>query len=324
MNNEYSIYRNISDNIYTKEEKEKYWSVAIGLQAVDGLATSSYLHELSREEIEGHISLEEIEKNIYRKYEAETESDRKKRMKEADLVANRINAILRNEAFDFTPVQMKAIHKELFRDIYESAGEYRSYNFKKSEPVLFGNSVIYGDYKNISETLSYYFMEERFKKYEGMTAEEKILSITHFSSSIWQVHGFCEGNTRTVAVFIEKYLNTKGYSLNNDMFAHHAKYFRNALVRSCYDNERMGVYHTDEYLIKFFENLLLEKKHSLKNIELVLNVNRICERYPYEMKVEEIKQGKNLALWINDSDPRIKTLMKKTGYSKQKNGNMYP
>lgn len=89
-----------------------------------------------------------------------------------------------------------------------------------------------------------------------------------FTSSIWQVHPFGEGNTRTTAVFIEKYLNNMGFDVNNNMFKDYSLYFRNALVRSNYANIPKGIYSTFDYLIMFFENLLQGKNNELKNREL--------------------------------------------------------
>ena len=48
-----------------------------------------------------------------------------------------------------------------------------------------------------------------------MNIVEVIENITKFSSSIWQVHPFREGNTRTTAVFIEKYLISLGYNMDD-------------------------------------------------------------------------------------------------------------
>ena len=89
-----------------------------------------------------------------------------------------------------------------------------------------------------------------------------------FTSSIWQVHPFGEGNTRTTAVFIEKYLNNMGFSVNNDMFKDNSQYFRNALVRSNYGNIPKGIYPEFKYLIMFFENLLEDKSNELNNKKL--------------------------------------------------------
>ncbi len=49
------------------------------------------------------------------------------------------------------------------------------------------------------------------------------------------------------------------------MFAKHSWYFRNALVRANYNNYRHNMYATQEYLINFFGNLLLEQNNELKN-----------------------------------------------------------
>ena len=43
-----------------QRERAEAWSVAIGLQAVDGLQVSDYLLELARRNIEGKISIDEV------------------------------------------------------------------------------------------------------------------------------------------------------------------------------------------------------------------------------------------------------------------------
>ena len=45
------------------------WSTAIGLQAVDGLKVSDYLQELARRNIEGEISMDEVNKLLDEYYE---------------------------------------------------------------------------------------------------------------------------------------------------------------------------------------------------------------------------------------------------------------
>ena len=52
-----------------KKEKADAWRVAIGLQAVDGLKVSDYLLELARRNIEGEISMEEVNKFLDKYYE---------------------------------------------------------------------------------------------------------------------------------------------------------------------------------------------------------------------------------------------------------------
>lgn len=80
-----------------------------------------------------------------------------------------------------------------------------------------------------------------------------------------------EGNTRTTAVFIVKYLKTFGFHINNDAFAEHSWYFRNALVRANYNDLTRGIHATTEYLEYFFGNLLLGTEYELKNRNLVID-----------------------------------------------------
>lgn len=72
------------------------WQTAIGLQAVDGLATSEYLRETAREHIEGAISIEEAQRRVQSYYEAKelrNEVD-EQNTKEADIVSSRIARLL--------------------------------------------------------------------------------------------------------------------------------------------------------------------------------------------------------------------------------------
>lgn len=79
----------------------------------------------------------------------------------------------------------------------------------------------------------------------------------------WQIHPFREGNTRTTAVFAIKYLRSKGFQADNELFKDNAEYFRNALVRANYENVSTGVPRTMEYLYRFFGNLLLDEHNTL-------------------------------------------------------------
>ncbi|MEG1142966.1 MAG: hypothetical protein RSD96_00015 [Bacilli bacterium] len=52
---------------------------------------------------------------------------------------------------------------------------------------------------------------------------------------------FREGNTKTTALFIEKYLISLDYNVDNNLFKDKLVYFRNALVRSNYFNTYLGI-----------------------------------------------------------------------------------
>ena len=260
----------IAEKKYDSGYKKKCWDMAIGLQAVDDMKTSEYLYSLAEQHIAGRISNEEIENLLYKKYEEETLEEKEKRSKESDIVSNRIVQLLSEDAFTFSPVTLKYIHKILFDGIYDHAGQYRQYNISKDEPILNGNSVKYSNYHIIKDTLEYDFQEEKECKYSSMANEQVIHQISKFTSSIWQVHPFMEGNTRTTAVFMERYLSSIGFDVNNTLFLENAKYFRNALVRSNYADYSKGIDTDFSFLNRFYESLLFHKELILQSRDTIL------------------------------------------------------
>ena len=148
------------------------------------------------------------------------------------------------------------------------AGKIRSYNITKKEWVLEGETVIYGSASELRATLEYDLAQEKSFHYRGLSIDDTIRHLAVFVSGLWQIHIFGEGNTRTTAVFFIKYLRTLGFSAANDIFAHHAWYVRNALVRANYTNLQKGIYETTEYLELFLRNLLLNEKNELHNRNL--------------------------------------------------------
>ena len=254
-----------------KKEKSIIWQTAIGLQQVDGLKPSAYLIETARQNIEGDITFEEVKNriDIYYKTQINRQIDDEERTEEADKVSARIAEILSEKTFSFSPVSYLNIHRRLFSGIYKFAGKIRDYNITKSEWVLNGETVLYADADNLRATLDYDFEQEKKFDYKGLDTQQIIEHIAHFISYLWQIHIFGEGNTRTTAVFLIKYLQKLGFNdVNNDLFAQHSWYFRNALVRANYKNLKNGVYATNKYVVLFLENFLLGKNHILKNREL--------------------------------------------------------
>lgn len=255
-----------------KAEKSCAWKTAIGLQDVDGLQTSAYLLETAKEHIEGYIDINTARKRIDSYYETRTERrEEEKGTEEADRVAARITQILSEKTFQFSPAEYRMIHKRLFFGIYDHAGMTRTYNITKKEWVLHGKSVFYASADSINATLEYDFGQEKQFSYKGLSLQESVRHLAKFTSDIWQIHPFCEGNTRTTAVFIVKYLKTFGFHINNDAFAEHSWYFRNALVRANYNDLTRGIHATTEYLEHFFGNLLLGTDYELKNRNLVID-----------------------------------------------------
>ena len=248
-----------------KRDKGYAWHTAIGLQAVDGLKPSKYLIDTAIKNIEGDISIDEAQELLNSYYEENPKSDYEDRTEEADKVAVRIAKILSEQAFSFTPNEYISIHKKMFTGIYEHAGKIRDYNITKKEWVLDGATVLYGSASELRATLEYDFSEEKKFSYKNLSMDEIIHHFAIFVSRLWQIHIFCEGNTRTTAVFFIKYLRTLGFDVTNDIFAENAWYFRNALVRANYNDLKNGIHETTEYLELFLRNLLLDEKNELHN-----------------------------------------------------------
>ena len=249
----------------TKREKGYVWHTAIGLQAVDGLKTSAYLVRTAVRNIEGEISFEEAKKLVQTYYEENPSRNRESRTEEADKVSVRIAALLAEQSFSFTPNEYLSIHRKLFSGIYPHAGRIRDYNITKKEWVLDGATVLYGSATELRATLDYDFSEEKNFSYQDLSMDEIIRHLAVFISRLWQINLFCEGNTRTTAVFFIKYLRALGFDVTNDIFAENAWYFRNALVRANYNDLKNGLHGTTEYLEIFLRNLLLDENHPLHN-----------------------------------------------------------
>ena len=241
------------------------WSTAIGLQAVDGLTTSEYLNELARRNIEGEISIDEVEHLLDSYYESKTmremDDDDKE---EADKASKNIKKILSVKTCDFTTKGYISVHRRIFEGVMKHAGELRKFDITKREWVLEGDTVNYQNWEDLRRSLDYDIEQERNFSYKGLSRDEMVTHITKFVSGLWQIHAFGEGNTRTTAVFVIQYLRSIGFNVKNDLFARHSWYFRNALVRANYKNARKGIDYTPVYLERFFSNLLLGDQWDLR------------------------------------------------------------
>ena len=249
-----------------KREKASIWRTAIGLQAVDGLQTSEYLRETALKHIEGEIDIDEARQLIQTYYQSKTQHDvTDDDMQEADKVSANITKILSSRTLDFSAKGYIALHRRIFEGVFKHAGKVRDYNITKKEWVLDGDTVHYLNWEDLHRALDYDIEQERQFIYKGLTTDQLIKHIAHFVSNIWQIHAFGEGNTRTTAVFAILYLRDLGYKVENDMFAQHSWYFRNALARANYRNAVEGIDYAPEYLERFFRNLLLGEQWDLHN-----------------------------------------------------------
>ena len=310
------------------QESANAWKTAIGLQQVDGLKPSSYLLETARKNIEGDITIDEVRQLLDSYYKSKTiKTAEEHNEEEADKVSANIKKILSSRTLAFNTNGFISIHRRIFDGVFSHAGEIRNYNISKKEWVLRGNSVDYLNWEDLRRALDFDIQQERDFDYKGLTEEQKIKHICHFVSGLWQIHPFCEGNTRTTAVFTIQYLRSIGYDVDNEIFALHSWYFRNALVRANYKNSKLGINYDSSFLEKFFQNLLLGANYELKNRYLVIDAPKdlVQQNDTQEGKFDTqegkfdtqgyftegvIPQKKELEAWIEHQikkDPKIST-----------------
>lgn len=261
----------------------------IGLQDVDHLKNSSYFVQESERYLKGEISLDELDDIVSSYYKSKPAVG--ERNEEADKIAIRIAKLIGEDSFTFTVGQLLTIHRILFDGVLEHPGQLRTYNFSKKEWVLDGASVIYGDYRELEATLQYDFEAEKRFDYSRLSTDQIIEHLAIFIANLWQIHVFEEGNTRTTAVFVIKYLRSLGFDVTNDTFAKNAWYFRNSLVRANYTNLQKGIHEDRSYLVKFLRNLLLNEHNRLENKALhVAPAPRVIDK-PKETKLLSLLKG---------------------------------
>ena len=274
--NDKELYLNFDEYIRQGEPSQREaayaWGTAIGLQAVDGLKTSEYLNGLARRNIEGEITIDEVEQLLNSYYENKTtlEADDDDKQ-EADKASKNIKRILSVKTCDFSTNGYISLHRRIFEGVMKHVGEMRKYDITKREWVLEGDTVSYLNWEDLRRAVDYDIQQERDFSYKGISNDELVAHIANFVSGLWQIHAFGEGNTRTTAVFTIQYLRSLGFNVENDLFAKHSWYFRNALVRANYKNAIKGIDYSPVFLERFFRNLLLGEQWDLRNRYLHIN-----------------------------------------------------
>lgn len=317
-----------------KRERASLWRTAIGLQDVDGLKVSDYLKEAAVKHIEGDITIDDVRQQLKSYYVNKTTHDNDDAEKEeADRVAANIAKLLSEQSFSFTALEFLNIHRHLFDGVFKHAGEIRPYDISKKEWVLQGDTVVYGRAADIMMALRYDIQQEKDFCYKGLTTDEIINHIVDFVTLLWQNHPFREGNTRTTAVFVIKYLRSIGFRANNDLFAENSWYFRNALVRANYRNPSKGVEPNKSFLVKFFRNLMLGEQHELKNRYMLIGYNdtdnthtstHTSTRTSTSTSTNNLKAGltenvKRLILAIGTDEKSVKEMMEAIGLKNRPN-----
>lgn len=313
-----------------KRERVSVWRTAIGLQDVDGLKVSDYLKETAVKHIEGDITIDEVREQLKAYYVNKATHDKDDVEKqEADRVAGNIAKLLSEKSFSFTALEFLNIHRHLFEGVFKHAGEIRPYDISKKEWVLQGDTVVYGRAADIMMALRYDIQQEKDFNYNGLSTDGIIAHIVDFVTLLWQNHPFREGNTRTTAVFVIKYLRSIGFEVDNDLFANNSWYFRNALVRANYRNPSKGIEPDKSFLVMFFRNLMLGEQKELKNRYMLIGNSdadntHTSTRTSTHTSMMDIAAGlsdnvKRLILSIGSEEKSVKEMMDVVGLKNRPN-----
>lgn len=145
--------------------------------------------------------------------------------------------------FDFA--HMKAIHKFLFQDVYEWAGEERTAP-SFWEPRMNKEGHRYfpaGEPMKVQLDKLFKDLKEKDKYLVGLPKGEFVKGYAELWNEINIVHAFREGNTRSQFIFFGQLAEHAGYQLDADAFAE-GKPLRDSFVKARYKGQKTD--HSDD------------------------------------------------------------------------------
>lgn len=141
------------------------------------------------------------------------------RKAEADIGFLKLIDIDKIDSTYFDEELLKNIHRHIFGDIFDWAGEYRTVPLFKEEVVLPRYSIPYANPQDIEQQLHKKLEELNRMSWDGMTQEEIAATFVRKMALLWRVHPFRDGNTRTMLCFSYLYAKSHGFPLDIETFA---------------------------------------------------------------------------------------------------------
>ena len=120
------------------------------------------------------------------------------------------------ETFDFA--HYKAIHRWLFEDLYEWAGEVRTIDLSKKGTMF----CPAGEINRVAQAIFSRLKAEKFLV--GLEKPEFVLQLTDFYQRTNELHPFREGNGRTQRVFLSQLGNGRTQRVFLSQLCRHAGY----------------------------------------------------------------------------------------------------
>ena len=125
------------------------------------------------------------------------------------------------------------VHKHIFQDLYEWAGQPRTVPMEKPERVLGGWSVEYTPPTLIPIAAEGVLNRMNGRNWGNMPWEEKVNSFSKDMADLWKVHAFREGNTRTTVMFCCDFAEAHGIPIDRGLFATQSVFLRDSMVAHC-------------------------------------------------------------------------------------------
>lgn len=154
---------------------------------------------------------------------------------EAELSRAKMMLMYKSGFSDFSPEGIRLIHKTMFENVYEWAGKFRVINIEKREKILAGRSVWYANCDNIEKELEVAWKNINKIKWQECSKDEFVELLAQHFSTLWQIHPFREGNTRTIVMLMTFFVEYYGYYFDQELIAQSSGYFRDALVMASLD-----------------------------------------------------------------------------------------
>lgn len=195
-----------------------------------------------------------------------------------NIIAKRIEKILKTDEFRFDVNFLKELHKYLFIGLLDNAGEFRTCNLVRKEAILYGDSVVYSNFFNIELYLNYDMNNESVQNYINLEREEFIKKICLLNTKLWLTHPFKDGNTRTISVFMRLFFNRLGYEFDNELFRNYFSFYRDALVLASYSTPYLSP--NDIGLELFFNKMLFDQSINLDEYDLHV------DKFQYKRKIK--------------------------------------
>jgi len=168
------------------------------------------------------------------------------RRAEGDVTRHTMSMVYAHHFAKFNTETLREIHRIIFDNLFEWAGEFRTIFLIKHEDVLGGDTVRYAHPNQIKKELDEASKEiSKLKKNEPK--KDLMFKLVRIAAKIWQTHPFREGNTRTVISFTVLLAAHLQINIDYSLFEKHAAYVRNALVWAS-----QGMYSKPEYLERIF------------------------------------------------------------------------